>query len=76
MNENKNKIEIPLIKEPDYNNIKGNLAIPKDSRGLVIFAHGSGNGRQGQRNQFVAQVLNNDNNSTLLIDLLTEEEEQ
>jgi putative phosphoribosyl transferase len=72
---NKNMITIPLNKGSKHYQI-GDLRIPKGSRGLVIFAHGSGSGRHSPRNQFVSQVLNNDGVSTLLLDLLTEEEEK
>jgi putative phosphoribosyl transferase len=74
---NGNMITIPLQSDSKYDNdIEGNLAIPKGSKGLVIFAHGSGSGRHSPRNQFIFQVLNNDGVSTLLLDLLTEEEEK
>jgi putative phosphoribosyl transferase len=52
----------------------GNLAIPKTSTGIVLFAHGSGSGRMSPRNQFVAEVLNKGHIATLLVDLLTEQE--
>lgn len=56
--------------------IKGNLAVPKKAQGIVIFAHGSGSGRFSPRNKFVASELNKANIATLLVDLLTEEEEK
>ena len=71
-----NEITIPLIKNYRHVYIQGILAIPENSKGLVIFAHGSGSGRQSPRNQYVAKVLNNYGVSTLLLDLLTEEEEK
>lgn len=55
--------------------IKGNLAVPKKARGIVIFAHGSGSSRFSPRNRFVAEYLQKAGFATLLIDLLTEEEE-
>lgn len=70
------EIAIPLIKDNRHFHIQGILAIPEYSKGLVIFAHGSGSGRQSPRNQYVANVLNNYGVSTLLLDLLTEEEEK
>jgi dienelactone hydrolase len=73
---NENAIEISIRENSKDSKIEGNLAIPKDSRGLVIFAHGSGSGRHSPRNQYVAEILNNDGVSTLLLDLLTEEEEK
>lgn len=69
-------VTIPLNIDSRHYQIEGDLIIPKCSRGLVIFAHGSGSGRHSPRNQFVSQVLNNDGVSTLLVDLLTEEEEK
>ncbi|HXS59701.1 MAG TPA: dienelactone hydrolase family protein [Candidatus Sulfopaludibacter sp.] len=68
-------VKIPVDKD-SKTNIEGSLMIPENSKGLVIFAHGSGSGRYSPRNQYVSQVLNNDGLSTLLIDLLTEEEEK
>ncbi len=73
---NENAIKISIRENSEDSKIEGNLAIPKDSRGLVIFAHGSGSGRHSPRNQYVAEMLNNDGVSTLLLDLLTEEEEK
>lgn len=56
--------------------LEGNLSIPKGSKGLVLFAHGSGSSRHSPRNKYVAQVLQVAGIATLLIDLLTEEEEE
>jgi putative phosphoribosyl transferase len=55
--------------------LEGNLALPSGATGVVLFAHGSGSGRQSPRNRFVAQHLNDAGLATLLIDLLTEAEE-
>jgi len=55
--------------------IEGNLAIPLASKGIVLFAHGSGSGRFSRRNQYVAKEFNEAGIGTLLIDLLTKEEE-
>ena len=55
--------------------LEGNLTIPEGSQGIVLFAHGSGSSRHSPRNQYVARVLGTAGNATLLIDLLTEEEE-
>jgi putative phosphoribosyl transferase len=75
-------------KEPRYNNeivritaenqniIEGNLTLPTDAKGIVIFAHGSGSSRHSPRNKYVAEVLNESAIATLLIDLLTFEEEK
>ena len=74
--ENGSIVRIPIDKESREEKIEGNLIIPKSSKTLVIFAHGSGSSRFSPRNQYVASVLNNDGVSTLLIDLLTEREEK
>ena len=55
--------------------IEGSLAVPNGSRGIVIFAHGSGSSRFSARNRFVAAQLRTRHLGTLLIDLLTPEEE-
>jgi putative phosphoribosyl transferase len=56
--------------------LEGFLAIPPAPHGLVIFAHGSGSGRHSPRNQHVARVLQHAGLATLLLDLLTLDEEQ
>ena len=56
--------------------LKGDLILPKGARSLVLFAHGSGSSRLSPRNRFVAEGLNRQKLATLLIDLLTEEEEE
>jgi putative phosphoribosyl transferase len=56
--------------------LSGNLCIPKNPNGLVLFAHGSGSSRHSPRNKYVAQLLQDANIATLLIDLLTGEEEE
>ena len=56
--------------------LEGNLNIPENPRGVVLFAHGSGSSRHSPRNQFVAQVLHEAGFATLLIDLLTADEEE
>jgi putative phosphoribosyl transferase len=54
----------------------GDLGLPSPSRGLVLFAHGSGSGRHSARNRAVARHLQERGIATLLFDLLTVEEEQ
>ena len=56
--------------------LAGELMIPNDARGLVLFAHGSGSSRFSRRNQYVARVLERSGLATLLIDLLTPDEEK
>jgi putative phosphoribosyl transferase len=55
--------------------VDGDLDIPADATGVVVFAHGSGSGRKSSRNRFVALELNRHGLATLLFDLLTEEED-
>ncbi|HEY0550605.1 MAG TPA: dienelactone hydrolase family protein [Verrucomicrobiae bacterium] len=55
--------------------LEGELSVPPDSKGLVLFAHGSGSSRHSPRNQFVAGVLQQAGIATLLFDLLTSAEE-
>jgi len=55
--------------------LEGDLAVPEGSRGVVLFAHGSGSSRHSPRNRHVAQVLRGGGLATLLIDLLTTDEE-
>jgi dienelactone hydrolase len=55
--------------------LEGSLAIPKDTSAVVLFVHGSGSSRHSPRNRYVARILNDANLATLLMDLLTPEEE-
>jgi putative phosphoribosyl transferase len=55
--------------------IYGNLEVPKGATSIVLFAHGSGSSRFSPRNTYVAGLMNKAGIATLLIDLLTEEEE-
>lgn len=64
------------IAAPDGSTIHGDLVVPADPGGAVVFAHGSGSGRHSPRNQAVASQLQGRGFATLLIDLLTEDEEQ
>jgi putative phosphoribosyl transferase len=56
--------------------LEGDLAIPAGARAVVLFAHGSGSSRLSPRNRHVARVLRDASLGTLLIDLLTREEEE
>ena len=56
--------------------LEGNLGVPENAQGVVLFAHGSGSSRHSSRNRFVARQLREAGLATLLIDLLTQEEEQ
>lgn len=55
--------------------LDGTLTVPPEARGLVLFAHGSGSSRHSPRNRFVAEQLREGGLATLLVDLLTAEEE-
>jgi putative phosphoribosyl transferase len=55
--------------------LKGNLGVAEGAEGVVLFAHGSGSGRSSPRNLYVARNLRQAGLSTLLIDLLTAQEE-
>lgn len=56
--------------------LNSDLAMPPDPRALVVFAHGSGSSRHSSRNRAVAEVLHQGRFGTLLLDLLTEDEER
>ena len=55
--------------------LEGDLSLPKGARGVVLFAHGSGSSRHSPRNRLVASLLNEAKLATLLVDLLTPQEE-
>jgi len=56
--------------------LNGDLTLPSNAAGLVIFAHGSGSSRHSARNRSVAEVFHHGRLATLLLDLLTEDEER
>jgi pimeloyl-ACP methyl ester carboxylesterase len=56
--------------------LSGELVVPEGTRGLVVFAHGSGSSRKSPRNNYVAGVLREHGLGTLLFDLLTEAEDE
>jgi dienelactone hydrolase len=64
-------ITIPLGKV----RLEGNLILPEGGGAVVLFVHGSGSSRHSPRNRYVARVLNEGHLATLLMDLLTPEEE-
>ena len=55
--------------------LSADISLPDHAKGLVLFAHGSGSSRHSPRNRHVADVLNRGAIGTILIDLLTEQEE-
>lgn len=67
-----NPVTIPI----NAVSIEGNLVVPENSIGIVVFSHGSGSGRFSPRNNFVAEVLQKAQIATLLADLLTPEEDE
>jgi putative phosphoribosyl transferase len=64
------------IRIGDGAELTGDLTLPDGVRGLVVFAHGSGSSRHSPRNRYVAGELNRGGLGTLLVDLLTPEEER
>lgn len=66
---------VDVVVDADGVSLDGYLNVPERARGLVVFAHGSGSSRASPRNQLVAEVLQEYRLSTLLFDLLTEDEE-
>lgn len=56
--------------------VEGTLTLPPATKGVVLFAHGSGSSRYSTRNQYVAKEFNKATIGTLLFDLLTQEEEE
>ncbi|HSB20942.1 MAG TPA: phosphoribosyltransferase [Anaeromyxobacteraceae bacterium] len=65
------EVSIPVGEQ----SVQATLAVPPGARGIVLFAHGSGSSRTSPRNRHVAQVLRDGGLATLLLDLLTAEEE-
>ena len=66
------EIDIPLSSVI----LKGDLVIPENPIGIVIFSHGSGSSRFSSRNRMVAELIQKHNIATFLFDLLTEKEDQ
>jgi dienelactone hydrolase len=56
--------------------LDGSLSIPEEAQGLVLFAHGSGSSRHSPRNRYVAEILQGAGLGTLLMDLLTRDEDE
>jgi len=69
-------LSLPSECEVDAAGAAGNLVLPERARGLVVFAHGSGSSRFSPRNRYVAGVLQDAGLATLLVDLLTQDEER
>lgn len=67
---------VPVIIHSQGGELPGDLTVPHRPVGVVVFAHGSGSSRHSRRNRAVAQALQRRGFATLLLDLLTEDEEQ
>jgi dienelactone hydrolase len=69
--------DVRPVEIPDRDDVvRGDLAVPQGATGLVVFAHGSGSSRHSPRNRAVAEGLQKAGLATLLMDLLTDEEER
>jgi putative phosphoribosyl transferase len=68
--------EAVSVSAPGSVELAGDLEVPPSARGVVLFAHGSGSSRHSPRNRAVAEALRRNGWATLLMDLLTEGEEQ
>ena len=67
--------ETDVVVPADEVELGATLVVPADARGIVVFAHGSGSSRHSPRNRAVAAELHEDGLATLLLDLLSLEEE-
>ncbi|MEI8292811.1 MAG: alpha/beta family hydrolase [bacterium] len=65
-------VQIPV----DSLHLEAEWIMPPNASGIVIFAHGSGSSRHSRRNQFVASILHESRIGTVLLDLLTRQEER
>jgi dienelactone hydrolase len=72
----KDQTEQLVLIPVDSIKLEGALSIPAQAEGIVLFAHGSGSSRHSPRNNFVARVLQTAGLGTLLIDLLTRQEDE
>ena len=66
------EISIPLASVT----LKGELVLPENALGIVVFSHGSGSSRFSPRNKMVAELIQQHGMGTLLFDLLTEQEDR
>ena len=69
-------VPLPVRIEAGGDMLNGDLSLPADAAGLVLFAHGSGSSRHSPRNRMVADALQRARLATLILDLLTESEER
>jgi putative phosphoribosyl transferase len=75
MNKESRSAELEVSVSAGAVTLAGILGVPQDPIGVVLFAHGSGSGRLSPRNNAVARALQDTHLATLLVDLLTEQEE-
>ena len=68
-------VRFPIKNSNSNSFIEGNLAIPDNPIGIVVFAHGSGSSKNSKRNQLVSEKLNKNNIATFLFDLLSDVEQ-
>lgn len=68
--------EREIVIELDGKRLGATLCVPQPARGIVIFAHGSGSSRHSPRNRYVAASLNERGLATLVLDLLTQDEDE
>jgi pimeloyl-ACP methyl ester carboxylesterase len=69
-------VERSVVIDAGNVDLAGDLALPAHARGIVVFAHGSGSSRHSSRNRYVAGELREADLGTLLMDLLTADEER
>src|SRR5512141_1042469 len=69
------KLERTISLRAGDTELEGSLGVPADAKGIVLFAHGSGSSRFSTRNRYVARVLRDAGLGTLLLDLLSPDEE-
>lgn len=69
------KLERTVSIVADGVELEGTLGLPRSAKGVVLFAHGSGSSRFSPRNRYVARVFRDSGLATLLIDLLSRDEE-
>jgi putative phosphoribosyl transferase len=67
--------EVVIRVDSGHEAIAATVTVPDDPVGVVVFAHGSGSSRHSPRNQMVAEHLNEHRHATVLLDLLTTDEE-
>lgn len=70
------RASMPVLIPINHEELHGDLQVPENAIGLVIFIHGSGSSRLSPRNRWTASYLNEQGLATLLLDLLTEDEQK